>query len=308
METNRIREFVMLVECGGFRTAAKELFISQATLSRHIAELETSTGRLLVIRRNPVTLTPSGIVFEHYARQLIALCDQFRKDLSSVDDNTTYRIKVQDISSNAQLAAMFASIRQILKEKLIGAHFEFAPPPSHSVIEAVASNSIDIGMIKTIMYKDEVLMPRTDSVDFVSLSALRQPLSACCRRTSPFDKLAAINAQDLLSARLIASSVLSPYDTERSLEMLVAHLSGMPENAPKCCSFSLPLEYILERADDNAIILSEASTAALLPERHYDTFSLKATGLKDYRMGVCLVMRKNWKELAERMRDEYHLF
>lgn len=308
MDTGKLKEFVTLVECGGFRTASQKLFISQSTLSRHITDLETQAERMLIVRSNPVTLTPSGIVFEQYARRLIALCDQFEKDLLSMRDDAPYRIMVQDVSSDRHLSELFASINSMLKDHLIGAHFEFVPLPSASVVDAVTSHMIDIGVIEAFTHGDEMLMQDSDDVDFVMLPATRQPLFALCSRSSPFGTHASVDPRDLASMRLLASGALSPVDTGLSMELLAARLSEKSGCAPSFSVLDLPIEKILAMVKDDAIILTSALGAALLPHDFHASHSLKLGGLKDYQTAVCLVMRKNWKELAERMRETYHLF
>lgn len=307
MDVSKLREFVTLVECGGFRIASQNLFISQSTLSRHIADLEMQCGHMLITRDKPVVLTPSGTVFEQYARRFITLHDRLERDLAYLKDDAPYRITVQDISSDEQLLDLLASMRKFLKKALIGASFEFVPLPSPSVADAVASHEVDIGVLEVFTHQEEPLMPSSSDIDFVMISATKQPLSAFCRRSGPFGKIACIAPQDLDSAHLVASSMLSPDDTARSFELIGAHLekSGI---SPSFSVLELPLEEILARAGDNEVIIAGASTASLLLQKFHTVYSLKAFPLQGFRTGVCLAMRKNWKELAEKLRDAYQLF
>lgn len=66
MELEKIREFATLGESLQFTRAARELHISQSSLSRHVQELEDEVGTPLILRgtnggRN--TLTPAGMRF-----------------------------------------------------------------------------------------------------------------------------------------------------------------------------------------------------------------------------------------------------
>lgn len=73
MTTENLREFVMVAEMGSYASAAGPLFISEATLSRHIIALEKELGSPL-LRRLPrrIELTDEGAVFINYARQIIS--------------------------------------------------------------------------------------------------------------------------------------------------------------------------------------------------------------------------------------------
>ena len=72
MTTEYLREFVTLAEMGNYAAAAEPLFISEATLSRHIMALEKELGAEL-FRRFPrrIELTEVGMVFLPFARQIV---------------------------------------------------------------------------------------------------------------------------------------------------------------------------------------------------------------------------------------------
>ncbi len=76
MTTEYLREFITLAEMGNYAAAAEPLFISEATLSRHIMALEKELGAEL-FRRFPrrIELTEVGMVFLPYARQIVGAED-----------------------------------------------------------------------------------------------------------------------------------------------------------------------------------------------------------------------------------------
>jgi len=65
----RTREFIQLANAMSFSKAAKELNMSQPSLRRHIAELESELGFML-FERNPLTLTTAGC---HYLEGISTL-------------------------------------------------------------------------------------------------------------------------------------------------------------------------------------------------------------------------------------------
>lgn len=76
MTTEYLREFVTLAEMGNYAAAAEPLFISEATLSRHIMALEKELGAEL-FKRFPrrIELTEVGMVFLPYARKIVGAED-----------------------------------------------------------------------------------------------------------------------------------------------------------------------------------------------------------------------------------------
>lgn len=71
METTYLREFAKVAECGSFTAAARELHLTQSTLSKHVALLEREFGADLFVRdRSGVSLTEAGGVLYAQARQV----------------------------------------------------------------------------------------------------------------------------------------------------------------------------------------------------------------------------------------------
>lgn len=97
MQVEWLREFVELVNCMSFNKAAKRLYISQPTLSSHIAELEKAFGATLIIRDRPIRPTAAGISLYCDARKIIEtyLAAQQRcRDLNNAPGKGELVIKV----------------------------------------------------------------------------------------------------------------------------------------------------------------------------------------------------------------------
>ena len=80
LNTEYLKQFALLAKEGRFQTAADKLFISQSTLSKHIASLEQELGQPLFWRSTRVVrLTEFGGAFLPYAEKIIGIlhaCDQ----------------------------------------------------------------------------------------------------------------------------------------------------------------------------------------------------------------------------------------
>ena len=64
----RIRAFLAAAECLNFTEAARRLYITQPTLSKHISLIESDLGFKLFVRSNrSVSLTPEGLPLPTYA-------------------------------------------------------------------------------------------------------------------------------------------------------------------------------------------------------------------------------------------------
>ena len=66
----------MLARYLNFTTAARELFLSQPTLSKHMTALESQLGASLITRKPTVELTATGTVFYEQALALLQDLDE----------------------------------------------------------------------------------------------------------------------------------------------------------------------------------------------------------------------------------------
>lgn len=76
MDIERIRLFITVADCLSFTKAAEQMYISQPTLSRHIADLENTLNVELFERTTrKVSLTTAGTLFLNEAKQIIKRYD-----------------------------------------------------------------------------------------------------------------------------------------------------------------------------------------------------------------------------------------
>ncbi|QGZ39570.1 DNA-binding transcriptional LysR family regulator [Pseudoduganella flava] len=77
MTLQQLRDFVAVIEQGGFRAAARALCVSQAALTKSVAKLEAAHGVELMLR------TPAGLLLTEPGRQLLTYA---RSILGEVDE------------------------------------------------------------------------------------------------------------------------------------------------------------------------------------------------------------------------------
>lgn len=71
MTLQQLRYVIMIADCGSMNEAAKQLFISQPSLSETIKELELEIGFDIFLRSNRgIVITPEGEEFLTYAKQV----------------------------------------------------------------------------------------------------------------------------------------------------------------------------------------------------------------------------------------------
>ena len=82
MDFTLLKSFIAVAEEKSFSAAAKNLFISQQTLSKQIAKLEEDLDTSLFIRSRPLGLTPDGGRLLPIAKEILQLKQQFEESSS----------------------------------------------------------------------------------------------------------------------------------------------------------------------------------------------------------------------------------
>lgn len=95
MQLNQIRYMAEVNRCGSFSAAAKELFITQPTLSQQVMALEEELGVKLFVRHpRGVSLTDAGQEFATYAQRILNEVDSLQDSMHSFATRTRGRIKI----------------------------------------------------------------------------------------------------------------------------------------------------------------------------------------------------------------------
>lgn len=95
MEFNQLKSFVKVVKYKSFSKAAKELYLTQPTISNNIQSLESELETTLLDRKNKtITLTHSGEVLYKYAVELINIRDQAKVDIMEQSNKIEGKIEI----------------------------------------------------------------------------------------------------------------------------------------------------------------------------------------------------------------------
>lgn len=96
MKLEYMRNFVQLSRYKSFSRLAKDLSISQSTLSHRISQLEKELGGVELIHRTTkiFELTEQGEIFLKYASEIINLFDKFRKESNALKEHLREKITI----------------------------------------------------------------------------------------------------------------------------------------------------------------------------------------------------------------------
>lgn len=167
MTLQQLKYALTIADCGSMNEAAKQLFISQPSLSETMKELETEIGLDIFLRSNRgIVITPEGEEFLSYAKQVI---EQFGLLQSKyIDKNTKEKFSVSTQHYTFAVKAFVETVKQIGME-----HYEFAvhETTTASVIENVKNFKSEIGVLYENDFNEKVLnkMFKENGLEFVEL-------------------------------------------------------------------------------------------------------------------------------------------
>ena len=167
MTLQQLKYALTIADCGSMNEAAKQLFISQPSLSETMKELETEIGFDIFLRSNRgIVITPEGEEFLGYARQVT---EQFGLLQSKyIDKKVKEKFSVSTQHYTFAVKAFVETVNQIGMEQ-----YEFAvhETTTISVIENVKNFKSEIGVLYENDFNEKVLnkMFKENGLEFVEL-------------------------------------------------------------------------------------------------------------------------------------------
>lgn len=167
MTLQQLKYALTIADCGSMNEAAKQLFISQPSLSETMKELETEIGLDIFLRSNRgIVITLEGEEFLGYARQVT---EQFGLLQSKyIDKKVKEKFSVSTQHYTFAVKAFVETVKQIGMEQ-----YEFAvhETTTISVIENVKNFKSEIGVLYENDFNEKVLnkMFKENGLEFVEL-------------------------------------------------------------------------------------------------------------------------------------------
>lgn len=153
MEFKHLETFIQVVKLRSFSKAADALFLTQPSVSTHIAHLEEEMGEPLLIR-TPRAVMPTDIGQElyNYAVQIIELRDEALHlvDCKPESCQGTINLAASSIPYYYALPSYLTAFRKSYPD----IHFKVTCCDSAEVVAKVAVGEVDLGLAGTIVHND----------------------------------------------------------------------------------------------------------------------------------------------------------
>ena len=149
MTLKQLEAFVRIANNKSFTLAAKELFITQPTVSAYINNLEEELGARLFDRTTKeVQLSEEGDSIYLYAKEILELADKIQSSFSVEEDENKLR---QVVISTSSIPGQFLvpEILAAFKKKFPEVDFKVRETDSEGVVEDITNHMADIGLAGT---------------------------------------------------------------------------------------------------------------------------------------------------------------
>ena len=185
MNLKQLEAFVEVAEGGSFSKAAKNLYLTQPTISAHISALEKELEvRLFVRNTKEVYISDDGKLLYNYAKQIVELEHEIENIFSDRCEHSTEEKGCITIAASTIPAQyLLPNILAQFTEKCPGEQFKLVESVSAGVVNMIVDHKVDVGFTGTVLekkhchyipfYKDElaIIMPNTEKYQKIVESA-----------------------------------------------------------------------------------------------------------------------------------------
>ncbi|MBV7396906.1 LysR family transcriptional regulator [Mameliella sediminis] len=142
MNIIHLEAFIATAALGSFSAAARQLNISQPTVSARVAALEKEVGSKLLLRtRQPLRLTQRAIEILPFAEQIVEASGQISDTRSTVRRGVQHVFRIGTHSSCA--SAIIPRISAELKKEFSNVQIDFEIGPSPALLDKMNRGALD---------------------------------------------------------------------------------------------------------------------------------------------------------------------
>ena len=175
MNLKQLEAFVQVSESGSFSKAAKELFLTQPTISTHISSLEKELNvRLFIRNTKEVSLSDDGKDLYRYAKQITDLEKAIEERFYMDSDDGKHFITIAASTIPAQY--LLPKVLMCYRERYPKEQIKIMETDSSEVVTQVVDHMVDVGFTGTVLekkhckyipfYKDELAVITPDTPEY----------------------------------------------------------------------------------------------------------------------------------------------
>lgn len=259
MELKNLTTFLAVAEKETISAAAKQLHLSQPSLSRQLMDLEKELGVTLFTRGNrKITLTEDGLLFRKRAEEIVELLEKTRSEFLSPRDTIAGNVSIG--AGETYVIQLLGAIIKEIQAEYPNIKFHFYSGNADEVKERLDKGLLDFGV---------VISP----ADVKKYHSLRLPAKdtwgVLMRKDSPLAVKEVITPKDLWDVPLITSrqslvsSELSKWLKKDMNKLTVVATYNLVYNASKLVEegvgYALTLDKLINFTPDSPLCFRKLS-------------------------------------------------
>lgn len=163
MDFKQLEAFVCTVDCKSFSQAAKQLYLTQPTISAHIQSLENELSTTLIQRTTKAFMvTEDGKRFYDYAQSILDIRGKTIKEFTS-DKSPHLAIGASTVPATALIPGIISGYRKSNSKTKLDVHCS----DSMDILKRVLDRSIDVGLIGTRTDDPQCIFTKLSSDELV---------------------------------------------------------------------------------------------------------------------------------------------
>lgn len=276
MEIRVLRYFLAVAREQNMTRAAKQLHVTQPTLSKQLKQLEEEVGKKLFHRSNySIHLTEEGILLRKRAEDILNMVDKTMEEFQALDDITGGDIYIG--AAESESFCYFASIAKRLQVRYPNVKFHLYSGNTEVIAERLDRGLLDFAII-------------VQEVDLSKYNYIKIPTSetwgVIMRKDAPLAAREWITVDDLLGLPLIVSrqGLTEDYPKvfkEKTDQMHIVATFDLIYNASimvrKGFGYALSFDKLIDTSEESELcfkpLLPELKTNMYIIWKKYQVFS-----------------------------------
>ncbi|MBE6106386.1 LysR family transcriptional regulator [Anaerovibrio lipolyticus] len=141
-----LKYFLAVAKVGNITQAARDLHITQPTLSRQLMDLEKNLGTELFVRKHKqLTLSDSGFLFQQRAKEIVQLADKACRELSEQKSQMHGTVTIACVESIA--SCLLPEIMAAFSQNYPYVKYELYSADGNDIREKIDRGNIDLGIL-----------------------------------------------------------------------------------------------------------------------------------------------------------------
>ena len=146
MQLKQLEIFLQVAQLHSFSKAAEALYLTQPTVSAHVAALEDELGTRLVVRSTKeLRLTAPGRVLSRYAAEILGLCQRAAQDVRTAASAISGTLSIA--ASTVPSQYLLPQVLPLLRQRYPDVFFQIRQGDSSQVTQWMAENGAELGLV-----------------------------------------------------------------------------------------------------------------------------------------------------------------